>query len=344
MTGTTAWVDHFQLIRCQCGVFLANLSKLRLHFWLLLGFFQIVVPFGIFWVAISFRISRLFFLRWQKLLLHVRVSLQPQTAKTVLYHVANNPIRCEKLGCCWNIFFCDFHILFQCCENIVLFLAVIVLIKPSYDLNLICPVFFRNQCDHLLNHTSLAEKIIRQKQFRIILNLLKHARQNTGQSITLSNQKILIQFFRLVGILQLKNLVHIQAFQIQLYRIRQNLRLELAILIGENSGMTRQIIIHFHESERSKTVEPGISHFFHHLFKSFLVDFCNQCLPLLLFCRSKHPAADAIRIRRSSLLLRNFILLCLLCDTRNQLLTRPRRIFLYRIFIHKLTLPLLNST
>ena len=109
MTGSTAWVNHFQLIRCQCGVFLANLTQLCLHFRILIGFFQIVVPFGIFRVSISVSTSRLFFLRWQKLLLHIRVSLQPQTAKAVLYHIANDPIRCEKLGCCWNIFFCDFH-------------------------------------------------------------------------------------------------------------------------------------------------------------------------------------------------------------------------------------------
>ena len=77
MTRTGAWVNDFQLIRCQCGVLLANLGKLCLHFWLLLGFFQIVVPFGIFRVTVSNSISRLFFLGRKKLLFHIRVSLQP---------------------------------------------------------------------------------------------------------------------------------------------------------------------------------------------------------------------------------------------------------------------------
>jgi len=62
MTRTGAWVNDFQLIRCQCGVFFANLCKLCLRFRLLLGFFQIVMPFGIFRVTVSGSIGRLFFL------------------------------------------------------------------------------------------------------------------------------------------------------------------------------------------------------------------------------------------------------------------------------------------
>ena len=77
MSGTGAWINDFQLIRCQCGVFLANLSQLCLYFRLLLGFFQIVVPFGIFRVTVSGSIGRLFFLSRKMLLFHIRVSLQP---------------------------------------------------------------------------------------------------------------------------------------------------------------------------------------------------------------------------------------------------------------------------
>jgi len=77
MTGTGAWVNDFQLIRCQRGVFLTDFSQLYLHFRLLLGLFQIVVPFGIFRVTVSGRIGRLFFLCRQKLTLNIRVSLQP---------------------------------------------------------------------------------------------------------------------------------------------------------------------------------------------------------------------------------------------------------------------------
>ena len=68
MTRTGAWVNDFQLVRCQCGIFLTDFSQLCLYFRLLLGFFQIVVPFGIFWVTVSGSISRLFFLCRKKLL------------------------------------------------------------------------------------------------------------------------------------------------------------------------------------------------------------------------------------------------------------------------------------
>ena len=167
-----------------------------------------------------------------------------------------------------------------------------------------------------------------------MLNLLEHARQNSRQGIALSNQKILVQFFRLVRILQFKYLIHIQAFQIQLNRISQNLRLKLTALVSENSGMARQIVVYFHESERSKPIEPGIGHFFHHLFKSIRLNLFYQSFTLILLSLSQKPAADAVSILRRGLLLCNLILLCLLCDTRNQFITRPHRIFLNRILVH----------
>ena len=68
MTRTRARVNDLQPIRCQCGVFLADFSQLCLYFRFLLGFFQIVVPFGIFRVTISGSISRLLFIRRKKLL------------------------------------------------------------------------------------------------------------------------------------------------------------------------------------------------------------------------------------------------------------------------------------
>ena len=178
MTRTRAWVNTFNLIRCQCCIFLANLGKLHLHFRLLLGFFQIVMPFSILRITVSGNIGRLFFLSWQKLLLNIRVSFQPKTTKAVLYHISNNPVRCEKLGCCRDVFFCDFHILFQCCKNIIFFLAVIILIQPPNNLDSIFPVILRYQLNHLLNDTAFTEQIIWQKKFGIIRNLLKHSRQN----------------------------------------------------------------------------------------------------------------------------------------------------------------------
>ena len=188
MTGTGAWVNDFQLIRCQCGVFLTNFCKLCLHFRLLLSFFQIVVPFGIFHVTVSSSIGRLFFLGRKKLIFGIWVSFQPQTTKAVLYHVANNPVRCKKLGCCRDIFLGDFHILFQSCENIVFFLAVIILIQPADDLDSILPIILWYQLNHLLNDTAFTEQIVRQKKLCVVGNLLEHSRQNFIQSVALHSQ------------------------------------------------------------------------------------------------------------------------------------------------------------
>ena len=77
MTRTRTWIYDFQLIRCQFGIFLTNPSQLCLHFRLLLGFFQIVVPFSIFRVTVSGSIGGLFFLRRQKLIFDIWMPLQP---------------------------------------------------------------------------------------------------------------------------------------------------------------------------------------------------------------------------------------------------------------------------
>ena len=275
MTGTGAWVDNFQLIRCQCSVFLANLNKLCLHFRLLLGFFQIVVPFGIFRITVFGSIGRLFFLSWQKLLFRIRVSLQPQTTKAVLYHVANNPVRCEKLGCCRNVFFCDFHILFQCCENIVFFLAVIILIQPANNLDSIFPVIFRYQLNHLLNDTAFTEQIVWQKKLGIVGNLLKHSRQNLVQGVTLHDQQIFIQFFGLFGFFQLIDLFHIESIQIQMNGFGYNLRFKVVFLVREHTHMGRKIAVDFHKSQSREAVEPSIGNLLHDLFISFIFNLGN---------------------------------------------------------------------
>jgi len=248
MAGTGTWINNFQLIRCQGSVFLADLSKLCLHFRLLLSFFQIVVPFGIFRVTVSGSISRLFFLCRKKLFFDIWVSLQPQTTKTVLHHVANNPVRCKKLGCCRDVFFCDFHILFQCCENIVLFLAVIILIQPTDNLDSILPIILRYQLNHLLNHAAFTEQIVRQKKLSVICNLLEHSRQNLIQSVTLHDQQIFIEFFGLFGIFQLIDLFHIESIQIQMNGFGYNLRLKVVFLVREYTHMGRNVAVDFHKS------------------------------------------------------------------------------------------------
>ena len=340
MTGTGAWVNDFQLIRCQCGVFLANLGKLCLHFRLLLSFFQIVVPFGIFRVTVSGSISRLFFLGRKKLTLNIWVSLQPQTTKAVLYHVTNNPVRCEKLGCCRDVFFCDFHILFQCCEDIVFFLAVIILIQPSDDLDSILPVILRYQFNHLLNHTAFTKQVVWQKKLRVIRNLLEHSRKNLIQSVTLHDQQIFIQFFGFFGIFQLIDLFHIQSIQIQMNSFGYNLRLKVVFLVREYTHMRRKIAVDFHKSQSRKSVKPSVGNLLHDLLISFIVNLGNQSLTLFLFIGSEDFAANAVRIGGLDIILCDAVFHTFQGNTGDQLCSCPDSKFFNRILIHT---RLLNS-
>ena len=337
MTGTGTWVNDFQLIRCQCGVFLANLGKLRLYFWLLLSFFQIVVPFGIFRITVSGSIGRLFFLSRKKLLFDIRVSLQPQTTKAVLYHVANNPVRCEKLGRRRYVFFCDFYILFQCCENIIFFLAVIILIQPADDLDGILPVVLRYQLNHLLNDTAFTEQIVWQKKLGVVRNLLEHSWQNLIQSITLHDQQIFIQFFGLFCIFQLIDLFHIQSIQIQMNGFGYNLWLKIVFLVREHTHMGRKIAVDFHESQSREAVEPSIGNFLHDLLISFIVDLGNQSLALCFFIGSQHLSANAVRIGVHHVVLGNTVFHAFQGNTSNQLGSCPDSKFFNRILIHHST-------
>ena len=334
MTGTGAWVNDFQLIRCQRGVFLANLGKLCLHFRLLLSFFQIVVPFGIFRVTVSGSISRLFFLCRQKLLFHIWVSLQPQTTKTVLHHVANNPVRCEKLGCCRNVFFCNFHILFQSCENIVFFLAVIILIQPANDLDSILPIILWYQLNHLLNDTAFTEQIVRQKKLGVICYLLEHSRQNLIQGVALHNQQIFIQFFGLFRIFQLIDFFHIESIQIQMNGFGYNLRPKIVFLVRDYTHMGRKIAVDFHESQSRETVEPSVGNLLHDLFISFIVNLSNESLTLLLFISGEDFAANTIRIGILNVVLCDTVFHTFQGNTGDQLCSCPDSKFFNRILIH----------
>ena len=320
MTGTGARVNHFQLIRCQGGVFLADFSQLCQYFRLLLGFFQIVFPLGFQFV--------------------IRMSLHPQTTKAVFYHIANNPVRCEKLGCRRDILFCDFYILFQCCENIVFFLAVVILIQPADNLDGILPVLLRNQLDHLLNHTALTQQVIRQKKLGVVRNLLEHARQNCIQGVTLHNQQIFVQFFGLFGFFQRIDLFHVQAVQIQMNGFGYNLRLKVVFLIREHTHMGRKIAVDFHKSQSREAVEPSIGHLLHDLLIAFLVDLGNQSLTLFFLITGQDAAMDAVSCSIHNVVLGNAVFYAFQRNTGDQLCSCPDGKFFDRVFIHTC---LLNS-
>ena len=307
MTGTGARVNYFQLIRCQGGVFLTNLGKLCLHFRLLLGFFQIVMPFGIFRVTVSGSIGRLFFLGRKKLFFHIRMSLQPQTTKRVLDHVTNDPVRREKLGCCRDVFFCDFHILFQSGENIIFFLAVIILIQPADNLDSILPVILRYQLNHLLNYTTFTKEVVREQKLGIVSNFLKHTRKHTIESIALRDQKILIQFIIVIGFLIGVDFLHIKSVQLQMNGFGDNLRLEVVFLVREHTHMGWEVAVDLHKTQGREAVEPCVGNLLHNLLISFFFNLRNQGSSLLLLGRRKQMPTHTIVIWISDLFIGNTV-------------------------------------
>ena len=176
------------------------------------------------------------------------MTFYPQTAQGVLNHVADNPVRCEQLSCCRNIFLRDFYILLEGGKYVVLLLTVIVLIQPSNNLNGILPIILINQLNHLLNDAAFTKKVVREQKLCVISNLLEHTRKYAIQCITLGNQKILIQFIIIVGILISIDFLHIEAVQLHVDCLCQNLRLEGIVLISENTHSSREVAINFHET------------------------------------------------------------------------------------------------
>ena len=264
------------------------------------------MPFGIFRLTVSGNICRLFFLSRQKLILSIRVSFQPQTTKAVFYHVADDPVRRKQLGCSRNILFCNFDILFQCGEYIILFLTVVILIQPADNLNSIFPVVLWYQFDHLLNDTTTSQQIVRQKKLGIITDFLKHSRQNLVQSIALHNQQIFIQFLHPFSFFQLIDLFHIQTIQIQMNGFGNNLRFKIIFLVRKHTHMRREIAVDLHETQGRKAVKPCVGNLLHNLLVSFIVNLGYQSLTLFFLCIRQNFTAHTV-----SCSINNIVL----CDT-----------------------------
>ena len=113
MTGTHAGVDELYILRVHGSVLFTNFREFCLHLRLLLYFFQIVFP--VFFQAA------------------VRVSFHPQTAKAVLHHVTDDPVRGEQLGHGRDFLFGDFTVLGK---GSGLRLSVVILVQPADDLHL----------------------------------------------------------------------------------------------------------------------------------------------------------------------------------------------------------------
>ena len=83
--------------------------------------------------------------------LGIGVTFQPKSSEGVFHHIANDPVRGEKLRCGGDALFRDLDVLLELGEGIIFQLGVVILIQPADDLDGILPVFFGNVGNHVTN-------------------------------------------------------------------------------------------------------------------------------------------------------------------------------------------------
>ncbi len=300
-------------------------TELRFNFRSLLCIIYVVPPFFFELLNLS-----LFFIR-PNVVLQI---IDNDTTQRVLHHISDNPIRCKQLRGCRDILFCDFNILFQGGENVVLFFAVIVLVQPADNLYLVLPILLWDERHHLLYNATVPQQVVREEELCEILDFLEHPWQNSAQSVALGNDQVLEQFIVLVAILQSVDLLHIQAIQLQIYGLGKNLRLKSVTVIRKYPHTAGQIPIDLHKTQSGKAVKPCIGDLFHHRLVAFMVNSHNQGLTLFLFCGSQHLTMHTVRPRVTAVVLSNTINRCPLRYARNELSACPHCVFFYRILIH----------
>ena len=149
------------------------------------------------------------------------------------------------------------------------------------------------------------------------------------------DEKVLIQSFRVVGLLHGDHLVDIQPVQLQLQRVGDDAGLESVLIIGKGAGVSRQVVVDFHEPQRHEAVKPGVGHFLHGLTIAVSPDEAYERLTLLNLGRGQHRAVNVLGPLVDDFLLCDAVLLRSLGDAGDQLPPGPYRVFLNGILIHR---------
>ena len=271
MAAAHARVDDPDLFRLYLPIRFPQLFQLRPDGVLLLRLFQIILPVGVFRLA---------------------VSLCPQSAKGVFHHIPHDPVRREKLCRRRNIRRTDLDVFLQVGEHLVLRFGVVVLVQPADDLHLILPVLFGNVLHHVSDDAVLTEQILREQQLRPAADVLEHLRQALVQGVALGDDDVLIQPFVFLIFQQFQHQCLVQSVDFQIHRICQHLRLEAAVLVRENADVGRQVVVHLHEPQSNETVEPGVGCLFHGLDKAVRPNPFDQLGTLAAFCGSQRLTVD----------------------------------------------------
>ena len=275
MTAAHAGVDDLDLFRLDGLVFLPELGKLRFYLRLLFGFVQIVFP-----AVVQFGIG---------------VTFQPKSAEGVFHHIADDPVRREKLRCGGDSLFRDLDILLELGESIVFQLSVVILIQPADDLDGILPVLFGDVGNHVTKNAVLTENVVGQQHFRVAAHPLEHDRKRTVQGVALRQQQIAVEGFGVVALDVLRHLAAVQSRQIKVQHIVQDLRLERTGCVREHTDMGGQIVVDLHKAQGDKAVEPSVGNLFHDLFIALFLDLLDEFLPLGLFLRCQQPTIQGVR-------------------------------------------------
>ena len=344
MTGTHAGVDELDIFWIQGSVLFANFCQFYLHLRLLLCFFQIVFP--VFFQAAF------------------RVSFHPQTAKAVLHHVADDPVRGEQLGYGRDFLFGDLTVLGKCSG---LRLGIVILVQPADNLHLTTAldveVILRDIVNQVIDYTILVNNGQAEQQLGVVLCLFKQRRQNLVQGVALFQEQDAEHFVQLIVLLQLENLSFLLRSKGQLCvkRCRDQIWLQLSALGRKHSNMGRQIVVDLHETDRNQAIEPCIGNLLDHILICgfvvgilfLLLDDLYQLVTLphglagnrIRFCSAdieELSAAEALRQRLCNAVLRNTDQAGIIADICNQLIPRPDRKILYGCLVHFLFL-LLNK-
>ena len=262
MTGTHTGVDELDVFWIQGSVLFVNFREFCLHLRLLLCFFQIVFP-------VFFQVA-------------FRVSFHPQTAKTILHHVTNDPVWGKQLGHGRDFLFGDLAVL---CKGSSFRFSVVILVQPADDLHLTTAldveVILRNVMDQVIDHTILVNNGQAEQQLGVVLCLFKQSRQNLVQGIALFQEHDAEHFVQLIVLLQLENLSLFLRSKGQLCVKRRcdQIRLQLSALGRKHPDMGRQIVIDLHETDGDQAVKPCIGNLLDHI---LICDFVVGILFLLL--------------------------------------------------------------
>ena len=355
MAAAHAGVDDFDVPHILILALLLDLIELLTNFLCLCGFRQVIPPAHLLsnklFVGNPFRLNLIpsHFVRITPVGKDTLVFplVDKDTAKAVLHHVADNPVRGKQLGHGGDLVLGDLAVLGK---GGVLRFGVVILVQPADDLHLTAffdvEIILVDVMNEAIDHAFLIHHRKVQQHLGVIACLLEEGRKNLVQGIALLDEEQAEQLIQRTLSFQPQNgllLIRVEV-QLSIKGGRDQIRLHLAALRGQNADVGGQIVVDLHEADGNEAVEPGVGHLFQNILvgggivtvRFFSADGFHQLLPL-----ADGLAGDGVRFRSADVIelhiggrLRQSIFDALRCnahqsgavlDVRNELVPRPDR-------------------